>query len=588
MAKIEVIEQLKNFYSKLTKLQKGLIFGVLIAVLAGTILLLSSASPEKEMGVLYSNLEDSDASKILEILKEKNIKYELKENGKTILVDKNQVYETRLQIAGEGLPESSTVGYEIFDKTNLGMSEFVQKLNYRRALEGELSKTINSLDEVKNARVHIVIPEKALFEKDQKEPTASVFLNLKSGRSISKVSIEGIQNLVASSIEGMKPDAVTVVDKQGKILSPSPLNENSIAGLTASQLEQQVKAEQYIANKVQSLLNNVLGEGNAQVRVNAELDFTQVEKEITDFDPDRQVLRSEQTISEVSNSSDSLSYPAVNMARDQSNVISNYEISKTISRVREEVGNIKRLSVAAIVNGVTKVVEKDGQKAIEYIPRKEEEMQKLTDIVKNAVGYDPTRNDQVTVLNVPFDMTWLEEEVKDTIQPVWWQNPEYIKLIVLVVAMILTILLMYKLLQSKQIRERIRIAFSLPEKAEVEDDIAEEREEELEELEFDEDELLLLPAELPEQLLLEGDRIEKESEGFDDGGDEDGLDKNALAARARAKLDDSGATSLSEEALMSLELKSKVQNYVQSQPSEAAKLVRIFISQDLNLKGFNF
>ena len=565
MAKIEVIEQLKNFYSKLTKLQKGLIFGVLIAVLAGTILLLSSASPEKEMGVLYSNLEDSDASKILEILKEKNIKYELKENGKTILVDKNQVYETRLQIAGEGLPESSTVGYEIFDKTNLGMSEFVQKLNYRRALEGELSKTINSLDEVKNARVHIVIPEKALFEKDQKEPTASVFLNLKSGRSISKVSIEGIQNLVASSIEGMKPDAVTVVDKQGKILSPSPLNENSIAGLTASQLEQQVKAEQYIANKVQSLLNNVLGEGNAQVRVNAELDFTQVEKEITDFDPDRQVLRSEQTISEVSNSSDSLSYPAVNMARDQSNVISNYEISKTISRVREEVGNIKRLSVAAIVNGVTKVVEKDGQKAIEYIPRKEEEMQKLTDIVKNAVGYDPTRNDQVTVLNVPFDMTWLEEEVKDTIQPVWWQNPEYIKLIVLVVAMILTILLMYKLLQSKQIRERIRIAFSLPEKAEVEDDIAEEREEELEELEFDEDELLLLPAELPEQLLLEGDRIEKESEGFDDGGDEDGLDKNALAARARAKLDDSGATSLSEEALMSLELKSKVQNYVQSQ-----------------------
>jgi flagellar M-ring protein FliF len=465
------------------------------------------------------------------------------------------------------------------------MSEFVQKLNYRRALEGELARTISSLDEVKKARVHLVIPEKQLFEKDKKDPTASVSLWLNSGRSISKVSIEGIQNLVASSVEGMLTDHVTVVDQRGKIISPPPLDESSIAGLTNMQHQQQIEAESHLSGKVQSLLDGVLGPNNSEVRVNVELDFTKIEKTITDFDPERQVTRSEQTITEISESTDSLSYPAVSMARDKQNVISNYEISKTESRIVEEVGNVRRLSVAAMVNDVVKVVtNENGEKTIEYVPRTEEEMKKLEETIKNAVGYDPGRNDQITVLNVPFDMTHLEEELRYDIRPIWWQDPENIKLFFLILAMLITIFILYRVLQSKQIRERFRIALGLPAHIEIdEDELDEEEEEELEELEFDEDDLMLLPAELPDQLLLEGERMDRE-DGMPIEGEDEGLDQDALARRAKAGLEDDGGD-MTEDQLMSLEIKNKVQDFIEDQPQEAARLVRVLIQQDYQDMG---
>ncbi len=586
MAKFEIKEQVQTFYNKLTTIQKVIISGSVGLALALSIFLITSSGEPVEKVVLFRSLEEQDAARIVDNLKEKNIPYELKDNGGTILVDENIVYDTRLSLASEGLPESGMVGYEIFDRTNLGMSEFVQKLNYRRALEGELARTISSLDEVKKARVHLVIPEKELFEKDQKQPTASVSLWLKSGRSISKVSIIGVQNLIASSVEGMLTDHVTVVDQRGKIISPPPLDESSVAGLTNMQHEQQKETETHLSNKVQSLLNGVLGPGNSEVRVNVELDFTQIEKTITDFDPERQVARSEQTITEVSESSDSLSYPAVNMARDKQNVISNYEISKTESKIVEEVGNIRRLSVAAMVNDVVKVVtNENGEKAIEYAPRTDEEMKKLEESIKNAVGYDPSRNDQITVLNVAFDMTHLEEELKYDMKPIWWQDPENIKLFFLILAMLVTIFILYRLLQSKQIRDRFRIALGLPEHVEIdEDELEEEEEEELEELEFDEDDLMLLPAELPDQLLLEGERMDRD-EDMSIGEDEDELDRDALARKARAGLeDDSGE--MTEDQLMSLEIKNKVQDFIDDQPQEAARLVRVLIQQDSQDSSF--
>jgi flagellar M-ring protein FliF len=586
MAKLNIQEQVKTFYNKLTTLQKVIIGSSVGLALALSIFLITSTSTPEEKTVLFRELDPTEASKIVENLKEKNIPYELTDNGSTILVDKGIVYDTRLSLASEGLPESGMVGYEIFDKTNLGMSEFVQKLNYRRALEGELARTISSLDEVQKARVHLVIPEKELFEKDQKVPTASVSLWLKSGQSIGKVSIVGIQNLIASSVEGMLTDHVTVVDQRGKIISPPPLDETSLAGLTNMQHEQQKDAERHLSNKVQSLLDGVLGPGNAEVRVNVELDFTKVEKTITDFDPERQVARSEQTSTDVSNSTDSLSYPAVSMARDHQNVITNYEISKTESRIVEEVGNVRRLSVAAMVNDVVKVVTNDnGERTIEYVPRTEEEMKKLEETIKNAVGYDPARNDQITVLNVPFDMTHLEEELRYDIKPIWWQDPENIKLFFLILAMLVTIFILYRVLQSKQIRERFRIALGLPEHVEIdEDELEEEEEEELEELEFDEDDLMLLPAELPDQLLLEGERMDRE-EGGPFEGDEEGLDQDALARRAKAGLDDEGGE-MTEDQLMSLEIKNKVQDFIDDQPQEAARLVRVLIQQDYQDMGY--
>ncbi|MCX6147424.1 MAG: flagellar basal-body MS-ring/collar protein FliF, partial [Candidatus Kapabacteria bacterium] len=267
MAEYALVEQIKNFTNRLTRAQKIAVSTVLGIVVIG-IISVFLIQGEKKKEVLFSNLEATDAAKIVEKLKEKKIDYELKDNGQTILVDKGVVFDTRLDMVNQGLPESSDVGYELFDKTNLGMSEFVQKLNFRRALEGELARTINSMDEIKKARVHLVIPEKALFSKDQKKPTASVNLHLKSGKSVSKISIDGIQNLVASSIEGMQIGDVKVMDQKGKVLSDAPLDENSVAGLTDAQHEQQRKTEQYLAQKAQSILDGVLGTGNAEVRVN--------------------------------------------------------------------------------------------------------------------------------------------------------------------------------------------------------------------------------------------------------------------------------------------------------------------------------
>ncbi len=590
MAEFALLNQGKKFFGKLTKTQKILFGSVIGAMLIGTVSLFFLLGEKPEYGVLYSELEPSDASKIVEQLKEKKLPYKLENNGSTILVEKPSVYETRIDLAGKGLPESGTVGYELFDKTNIGMSEFVQKLNYRRALEGELAKTIKSIDEVKNARVHLVIPEKTLFKKDQKEPTASVTLHLKSGRSLSNISMEGIQNLVASSVEGMKTGAVTIVDQHGKIISQAPLDENSVAGLTEAQYDQQNKVEQSLAHKVQTLLDGVLGADNSQVKVNTELDFTRIESTVTDYDPDKQVVRSEQNITEKSASTDSLSYPTVSQQKDQSNSIANYEISKKEEHIINGVGAIKRMSVSVLVNGTSKIADKNGKKVIQYIPRTKEEMDQLTLAVKNAVGYDPSRNDQISVLNVPFDNSMLEEELEKS-QPIpWQQDPEIRNLIILVAAMLLTIFIMYRILHSKHVKERMRIAMSLPAKVTIDRDLIpeeeeageeEEMEEGLEDLQLDEEDLLLLPAELPEQLLLEGQMPLEEEEAVELGEGER-FDKGILADRAKAALEESESPELTEETMMKLEMKNKVEGYLDDSTEDAVRLIRVFLAQDFD------
>lgn len=586
MAEIAVIEQAKTFFGRLSAIQKIIIGIVVGAVILGLILLISSRK-STEFGVLYNNLEPQDAAQIIESLKSKQMEYELADNGTTVLVDKTKLYDTRITLAGEGLPAESSVGYELFDKTNLGMSEFVQKLNYRRAMEGELARTISSLDEVKKVRVHIVVPEKTLFKKDEKQPTASITLHLKTGRSLSKISIEGIQNLVASSVEGLSIDRVTIVDGRGKVLSEPPLDNSTVVGLTSTQHDIQRRVEQHYAEKVQSLLDGVLGTDNAKVRVNAEVDFTQVEKTITDFDPERQVIRSEQNIQEVSESQDSLSYPAVNQAKNSSNVIQNYEITKSVAHIIEGTGNVKRLTVSALINGTTKInSNEEGVRSLQYIPRSKEEIEQLTLAVKNSVGYDPSRNDQISVLNVPFDNSLLEQEIQEQQPVVWYKDNDNIKLIGLVIAMIITILLMFTLLQSRYVKDRLRLAMGLPnpkllaaEKIEIEEEEEEEEaDEELDELSLDEDDLLLLPADLPEQLLLEGE-ITSDEEMVEDESDEDQV---SLAERARAALEDTEVKELTEEDLMKLEIKDKVQSFIEDQTDDAIKLVRILLAQDLD------
>jgi flagellar M-ring protein FliF len=574
----KAIEQLKNFASKLTKAQKVIIGSIAVGVL-GLLIWVAAASQQTSYKVLFQGLEDADASKIVENLVASDIDYELKDNGQTILVPESTVYDTRLKLAGEGLPAASTVGYELFDGSNLGMSEFVQKLNYRRALEGELAQTIQSFDEVKKARVHIVIPEKALFARDQKEPTASVSLHLDNGRSIGKISVEGIQNLIASSVEGMLAENVKVVDSRARVLSESPVDATSVAGLTDAQHAQQRRVDDYLESKIKNILEGVIGVGNTQVSVNSDLDFTRIEEVVTDFNPDEQVVRSEQNINKVSQTADSLSYPYVNMANDEENQIANYEISKSEQRIVQEVGAIKRLTVSVMINGTTEIIETNGVPEVSYIPRSDEEMDKFSEIVRNAIGYDPVRNDQISVLNVPFAHNYEDTGIEDFLKGPWYEEPENRKILFFLAAVALAIALMVLLLRNKYLKERIRIALGLPDKIYIEEELEAEEEETLEEIVLDDQDLLLLPAELPD-MLLSGPEEDKLLPGTKDALDLDEqgeFDKASLARGASAQLD---SESMSEDKLMSLEIKNKVEDFMNAQPQDAARLVRIWLGQD--------
>ncbi len=386
--------QLSSVMKKLTLQQKiGIGIAALVSVIAVVMLIAWANKPS--YAVLFSNLGPKDASQIVTKLKAASVSYKLGDEGKAILVPKDQVYQLRLQMAGQGLPKSSVVGYSIFDKPSFGMTNFTQKVDYKRALEGELEKTILQLNEVSGASVHIVIPEKALFTSQQKKTTASVFLKLKDGDQLTPAEINGIQHLVAASIEGLDPSNVTIVDANGNLLSRKM---SGIDALTSNQYNTQTKVENYLANKAQSMLDGVLGAGNAIVRVNADLNFNRVEKTTEQYDPNSVVL-SEQTMQQHATQPGDTS--TNNSA--QTNTVTNYDVGKTVEKIVGTVGGIKKLSVAVLVNGKYTAIDKGGSQSVEYTPRSPEEIAQLTNIVKTAVGFDPTRGDQVSVVNIPFE-----------------------------------------------------------------------------------------------------------------------------------------------------------------------------------------
>jgi flagellar M-ring protein FliF len=554
-----VAGQLRNFANRLTRTQKIFIGGAVVAAIAAIVMIIGMAN-KTQMSVLFSELEAKDAATIADKLRERNIPYELSNNGSTILIPQEVLHDTRLSLASEGLPESSVVGYELFDKTNLGMSDFVQKLNYRRALEGELARTIGSIGEVKKARVHIVIPEKALFDKDQKQATASVVLQLKGTKSINKLNVEGIQNLVASSIEGLDAGAVTVVDQKGQILSEPQRDKNSLAAMSDTQYELQQKVDQYLTSKVQSLLDGVLGVGNAVVRATTELDFQQIEKTEEKFNPDEQVVRSEQQLEGRSAAVDSLNYPATNSNSENRNKITNYEISKTVEKIINNGGGIKRMTVAALINGTTKVVEKDGAPTLEYTPRPQEQMLQLNQIIKNSVGYNPTRSDQVTVENIQFDITSEQEELerlRGTDLPL--TTEEIIEKVLIVLAMLLAIWMIRKLIMSPQVRSRIEWVLGEPPAVDAA--------------------LLATIRGDDPLLLLPGSNVASSSvsrlEPYDPN-----AERENLAELARRRLDEQTLGELTEDDFMKEEIGNRVKNYLLEKPADASRLLKLVMQQD--------
>ncbi len=388
---------LLSIFNKLS-IQQRLMLGGISVVAIILLLFILFAFNEPTYTTLYSNLAQEEASEVVSYLGNQGIPYRLENGGTTISVSKVDVYEVRLALAGKGIPSSGMIGYEIFDKNTIGMSEFMQKINLKRALEGEISRTIIQQDGIENVRVHIVFPEKTVFKDEQKEATASVVIKLRSGFTLSQHSIMAITNLVASSVEGMDPSYVTIIDNKGRLLSKRQ-EESELAINSSKQYEIKGSIENYLAGKAQEILDKIVGYDNSDVKVNVDLDFKQIEKTLESIDPESQIAISEQKLK---NTSSGKSMSDSNAVFSESN-ITNYELSKSIEHMIEESGNIKRITVAAVINGVMKEV-KNGD-VTEWVnePRSEEQLQQLELLLRQSVGIDETRNDQISIVSIPFE-----------------------------------------------------------------------------------------------------------------------------------------------------------------------------------------
>ncbi len=444
--------QIQTLMANLNTTQKVMLIGAASVALALIIVVLVWTS-KPSYDVLFADLSKKDAAQIIEKLREKKIDFKLEDGGNTILVPAGKVYELRLEFASLGLPEDGVIGYEIFDKTNIGMTDFLQKLNYRRALEGELTRTIEQIDAVEKARVHIVIPETRLFQEDQKQPSASVILKLNGARTLNPTQINGIAHLIASSVEGLEPENVTIVDTRGRILSNNN-NPDDLLTLSATQLDFRKKVEEYLTQKAQSMLDRVFGPGNTIVRVSAELDFTQVHKTIEEYDPDNTVVRSEEINEQVTptgNQANGQNGAAV--AAKSTNTITNYEINRTVQQVVESVGNVQRLTIAVLVNNKQEKVEtEDGEETVQSVPRDPQELTVVEDIVKRAVGFKEERGDEISVNNVDFRLPTMDEELYNLDQETPWSLPNILEKVFIFVAILAAMFIMQSLF--KQVKER--------------------------------------------------------------------------------------------------------------------------------------
>jgi flagellar M-ring protein FliF len=398
------MDPLSEFFSKLSagfsSLPRGRKISILVAAVftLASIALLVYWTGQVEYRVLFSNLTSEDAGSIVNKLQEKKVSYRLSSGGDTISVPTDRVAELRLELASAGLPQGGGVGFEIFDNKSLGSTEFEQQLNFRRALQGELARTINSLEEIQQSRVHLALPKESLFLEQQKKATASVTVKLKQGKTLRQSQVEGIARLVASSVEGIHPEDVIIVDSRGNILS-TPQTDSKLAKMTNAQVDFQRAAERDLATRIQSLLENVVGKGKAVVRVAADMDFRVTEKTEENFDPESPVMRSVRRQTEKRAQPVSAKASSDTPEEEKLDETINYEINKVVNKTVMPVGEIQKLSVAVLIDGIYSKNEKGAEV---YQPRQKKDIDALEELVRKSAGINATRGDQVVVTEMPF------------------------------------------------------------------------------------------------------------------------------------------------------------------------------------------
>jgi flagellar M-ring protein FliF len=422
----QTARQLAAIWQQLGLNQRISVVMATVMVLAG-LTALAFWSSRVDYSLLYGKLDEGEAAKVIAALDEAKVPYQISRGGGSILVPSDKVYQVRMQMAGKGIPRGEGVGFEIFDKASFGLSDFVQRANYARAIQGELARTISQLDQVESARVMIVMPENRLLSDNLHKPTASVFVRVKGNGQLPAPAISSIRFLVANSVEGLQANNVSVVDNQGNVLSENQEND-SVAGLSGDQLSARRNFEQYLTKKAEGMLEKVLGSGQAVVRVAVDLNWDTITRTEEKYDPDSQVAITS-TINDENTDSDTATAMAggspglsantvggegasnapasslpVNSSRTRKKITtSTYDINKMTSSTLQAAGGVKRISSAVFIAQRFEGTGVD-RKAV---PRSSDEMDKLRLVVQSALGIqtnsDGIRKDEITLEEMPFN-----------------------------------------------------------------------------------------------------------------------------------------------------------------------------------------
>jgi len=428
------IQNVKTLLSRFT-LQQKMSIAASGAVVMGMMWLAVFLSNRVDFQVVFADLDPSEAQGIVQKLQDLKVPYQLSTDSRSISVASEKASEVRIQLASQGLPSSGRVGFEIFDQTNFGLTNFQEQVNYQRALEGELARSIMTLTEVDVARVHLVLPKDSLFQSAEDQTKASVILKLKNGRNLSDNAVQGIINLVASSVKGLTPEKVTLIDYRGKVLARPESND----ALTGKQLGERQNLENELATKIIQILEPAVGHGKVRPQVSVSMSFQQVEETTERYDPEGSVIRSQQKLEErqppnqiaagipgpkgqvnpvkpAQGNANAAAQPAAtpptvtpapatpeNTLPTKKSEVINYEVSKSIRHSVEPVGKLNRVSVAVIIDNHSKTVTgTDGNPQTTSEPRTPEEMTKYRDIVAATVGFNAERGDKLTIENVSF------------------------------------------------------------------------------------------------------------------------------------------------------------------------------------------
>ncbi|MCF6195217.1 MAG: flagellar M-ring protein FliF [Emcibacter sp.] len=390
------------------------------AITIGFFIFLSIRLSTPNMSLLYSGLDLSDSAKIVQSLEAQAIPYELVGGGSTILVPENQVSRIRISVAEQGLVNGGSLGYEIFDRSDsLGATSFVQNINRVRALEGELSRTIQSIDKVTSARIHLVLPQRRLFSNENRQATASIFIKSNSGR-LSRNQIMAIQNLVAAAVPDLQPERISIVDQKGSLLARGS-SEDTASMMSLSLEEKKISIENRLRGQIETLLEKTVGLGKVRAEVSAELDMNRITSNSEIYDPDGQVIQSEESRERTTNKRENADEKTVSVnnnlpdqdqtgdeepaiknqsSDNDTSTITNFLNSKTIKTQIHEAGTIKKITVAVLVDGTYQDAG-DGNPAV-YQERSAADIEKLKELVQSTIGYDEERGDSVQIVNMQF------------------------------------------------------------------------------------------------------------------------------------------------------------------------------------------